>query len=156
MPASCWPILQGINHPLFSCISPTTYTMQDPDYSICTTIHVGQLAEYLQFNEELCTSHDANRFKSIPIGFAKFGNLWNAGVSPSDDHHISRVFLYANPDHNTVNPSYHPVQLQDFHITPTQAGLATTPKNQPSSTLQADINHEFTALTHIQVKHLLC
>ena len=102
--------------------------MQDPDYSICTTIHVGQLTEYLQFNEELRTSHDPNHFKSIPIGFTEFRNLWNAGVSPGDDHRISTVFLDANPDHNTINPSYHPVQLRDFHITPTQAGLTTTPQ----------------------------
>ena len=120
--------------------------MRDLDYSIRTTIHVGQLKEYLQFNEELCTSRNPNRFKSIPIGLTKFGNLWNTGVSPGDDCCISTVFLDANPDHNTVNPSYHPVQLRDFHITPTQAGLATTPENQPSSTLQANINHEFAAL----------
>ena len=68
MPASRQPILQGTNHPR---ICPTTYTMQDPDYSICTTIHVGQLAEYLQFDEELVV---------IPIASSPFPS-----VSPSSE-----------------------------------------------------------------------
>ena len=127
MPASCRPILWGINHLLLYRISPTTYTMWDPDYSIHTTIHVGQLAEYLQFDEELRTSQDPNRFKSIPISFAEFGNLWNAGVMIAASAQFSWMQILI------ITPLIHPT---------TQSNSETFTSHQPrqASLLPLKIN----------------
>ena len=71
--------LPSVNHPLFKRISPTTYIMKDPCYPVHSTIHVGQLAEYIQFNEQLRAYGDSVEFCSIPIGFTDFCNTWNDG-----------------------------------------------------------------------------
>ena len=40
----------------------------------------------------------------------------------------------------------HPVHLYEFHITPAQASVVTATTEQPPTTLQSDINQEFTAI----------
>ena len=148
MPVTHRPILQGINHPLFTRISPTNYLMKDTAYPIHTTIHVGQLAEYLTFDEHLREYGNTAQFNSVPLRFIDFCNTWNAGVLSDDPCRISTVYLADDPNNNQIDPSIHPVVLQDFHISPTQTNaLATTPNQLASdSALQADINQEFAAL----------
>ena len=53
MPRSRRPALPSVAHPSFTRITPTSYLMRDPDYPVHTTIHVGQITEYLQFDEQL-------------------------------------------------------------------------------------------------------
>ena len=146
MPVTHRPILQGINHPLFTHISPTNYLMKDTAYPIHTTIHV--LAEYLTFDEHLREYGNTAQFNSVPLRFIDFCNTWNAGVLSDDPCRISTVYLADDPNNNQIDPSIHPVVLQDFHISPTQTNaLATTPNQLASdSALQADINQEFAAL----------
>ena len=94
MPRSRRPALPNVVHPSFTRISPTSYLMRDPDYPVHTTIHVGQIMEYLQFDEQLrAYYHDAADFTSIPIGFAEFGVAWNQGTIPGDPCHISTISL---------------------------------------------------------------
>ena len=121
--------------------------MHDPDYPVHTTIHIGQITEYLQFDEQLRTYYDnATDFTSVPIGFAEFGVAWNEGTMPGDPCRISTISLADNPHDNSVIPSMHPVQLYEFHITPAQAGVVPATSEQPNTTLQAEINQEFMAI----------
>lgn len=152
MPQSRRLALLGIAHPSFTCITPTSYLMKDPDYPIHTTIHVGQIAKYIQFDEQLRTYHSTSNFTSIPVRFSEFGTIWNEGTVPGDKWWISTIILSDNPHSNSVSLSTHPVHLHEFHITPAQAGLATHDDEQPSSTLQAEINQEFTAIMVAQQK----
>ena len=146
MPRSRRLALLGVAHPSFTRITPTSYLMKDPDYPIHTTIHVGQIAEYIQFDEQLRAYHHTSDFTSIPVGFSEFGTIWNEGTVPGDKQRISTIILSDDPRSNSVSLSTHPVHLHEFHITPAQAGLANHDAEQPSSTLQAEINQEFTAL----------
>jgi hypothetical protein len=136
--------LRGIDHPSFVRISPTTYLMKDPIFPIHTTIHTGQIAEYIKFDEQLRAQGDS--FHSIPIGFTNFCNTWNGGLTLDDTRRISTVFIGEDPQDNYVIPSTHPVSLRDFHITPAQAGIAPEAVDQQSTALQADITQEFAAI----------
>ena len=138
--------LCGVRHPLFTRITPTSYLMQDPDYSVHTTIHVGQIAEFLQFDEQLRAYHRTFDFTSIPIGFSEFGSTWNDGAVPGDPRRISTISLANDPHDNSVSISKHPVHLHEFHMTPAQARITTPATEQPSSALQAEINQEFAAI----------
>ena len=56
----------GVKHPLFTRISPTVYLIKDHGYAINTTVHITQIAEYIQFDEELCTYGSKSDFNSFP------------------------------------------------------------------------------------------
>ena len=72
MPAShCCSTLRGINHPLLTRISPTNYLLRDIDYPD-TTVHIGQITDYVQFDERLCAYGDSADFHLIPIGYMDF------------------------------------------------------------------------------------
>ena len=147
MPCSRQPALPGVAHPSFTRITPTSYLMRNPDYPVHTTIHVGQITKYLQFDEQLRTYYDdAADFTSVPIGFAEFGVAWNEGTVPGDPCRISTISLTNDPCDNSIIPSMHPVQLYEFHITPAQASVVSATSEQPNTTLQAEINQEFAAI----------
>jgi hypothetical protein len=146
MPPHRRSLLRSVNHPLFIRLTPTTYLMKDPDYPIHSTIHVGQVAEYLQFDEQLRTLGDSAEFQTIPIGFTDFCNTWNDGVASGDPRRISTIYVADDPRGNYTIPSKTPVSLRDFHITPAQAGLGPDLINQQSTALQADIAQEFAAI----------
>ena len=138
--------LLGVNHPNFTRISPTNYLMQDPDHSIDALIHVGQLAEYIKFDEQLRRRGSLTGFRSMPIGFSDFCVAWNNGTALDDPRRFCEVFLYGKPEDHVVNLSDDPIHLSEFHVTPEQTGLQVENSNQPPAALQADINQEFAAL----------
>ena len=53
MPATHPSSLRGINHPLFTQISPTIYLIKQPDYPVHTSVHMAQITIYLQFDKHL-------------------------------------------------------------------------------------------------------
>ena len=138
--------LPCIKHPLFTRVSPTFYLIQDPDYPIPTTIHVGQITEYVEFDEELRASGEHATFRSVPIGYSEFSTTWNDNAFPNDLRRFSTILLGEDPKDNSVYPSLHPVQLHEFFITPEQTGLANNNPNQPPSSVQSDITQEYAAL----------
>ena len=138
---------RGINHPCFTRVSVTRYLMRDPDQPLETSLHVGQIAEYLSFDAQVRHRGSLAGITFMPIGFSDFCAVWNNGVLLHDPRRVCEVFLAENPVDHIVNISGHPVTLPDFYITPEQTGLALgTAPSQPSAQLQADINHEFIAL----------
>ena len=84
----------SINHPSFTRISPTHYLVNDPSASkaLPSTLHVGQIADYLTFNEQLCT-HGISELQSVPHGFDDFAYLWNIGTSDNDYQQLSRIYV---------------------------------------------------------------
>ena len=141
MPASRRSFLPGVNHPALTRISPTNYLLRYLNYSIYTTIHVAQIAEYVQFDEEIRTLHASANFTSVPIGYVEFSRAWNEGVAPNDPRRFSTISLADDPKDNAAYPSTYPVHLSEFHITPAQAGLVENARQAPSP--QDDITHEF-------------
>lgn len=146
MPRSRRPALPGVVHPLFSRITPTSYLIRDPDYPVHTTVHVGQIAEFLQFDEQLRAYPDDVDFTAIPIGFSEFGAAWNNGTIPGDRRRVSTVSLCDDPQDNSVSPSTHPLFLYEFHITPAQAGVVASTIAPPVSTAQDTVTNEFAFL----------
>ena len=124
------PKPRGINHPFFTRLSPTHYLVRDKssNNSLPSTLHVGQIADYLTFDEQL-RAHGISELQSIPHGFDDFAYLWNIGASKNDDRQISRVYVSEDTSNYSVDATTTPVLLTDFFITPEQVGLAT-----PSST----------------------
>ena len=114
---------RGIDHPSFTRISPTHYLVSDPAASkaLPGTLHVGQIADYLTFDEQLRT-HGISELQSVPHGFDDFAYLWNIGTSDNDYRQISRIFV-SEADGYSVDATTTPVVLTDFFITPDQVGL---------------------------------
>ena len=53
MPPICSSSLCSINHLSFTWVSPTIYHIKQPNYPIQLSIHVAQIAEYIQFNKQI-------------------------------------------------------------------------------------------------------
>lgn len=146
MPAIRNSYLCSINHPSFTCVSPTTYLVKQQDYPILLSIHVTQITKYIQFDKKIYEDDDASHYQSVSISFYDFCNAWNSGVAPDDPHHLSTFYYAEETAHNTISPSPYPVQLHRFYITPAQAGATHSSSNQMSNSLQSDINQEFAAI----------
>ena len=130
------PKLRGINHPSFTRISPTHYTIRDPKDILDSTIHVSQIADYLRFDEQLRAKGLA-KLQSIPLGFDEFAHLWNTGARETDPRRISRVYVPESWDEYYVDQTESPVHVRNFFITAEQVGLApptpTTTNPAPSN-----------------------
>ena len=135
---------RGIDHPSFTQLSPTHYLVNNPSSSkaLPGTLHVGQIADYLTFDEQLRT-HGISELQSIPHGFDNFAYLWNIGTSNNDYRQISRIFV-SEADGYSVDATTTPVALTDFFITPDQVGLVdpsspdrdgTTSRTHPGTTI---------------------
>jgi hypothetical protein len=138
------PLLQCVNHPQFTRLSPTVYLIREPDCSVHTTVHVAQIAEFIQFDAEIRAYSRTSNFRSVPLGYTDFCAAWNNGTEVDDPRQFSTIFLAENPKDNGVSPSKYPVQLSDFFITPEQLGNAPI-NNQPSA-IQSEITLEYAAL----------
>ena len=114
---------RGIDHPSFVRLSPTHYLIKNSSTSriLPSTLHVGQIADYIAFDEQLRT-YGISELQSVPHGFDDFAYLWNIGTSSNDLRQISRVFA-SEADGYTVDATKHPVLIGDFFITPDQVGL---------------------------------
>jgi hypothetical protein len=124
------PPLRSITHSRFSRISPTHYVIKNVDGYLSVTTHVGQIADYLTFEERLRIQKDFTNFQSIPLGYLEFAQLWNTGVSQND---IRRLSTYSYPE-GSDTPSFEisstPLSITEFFITPDQVGLHS-PSSQP-------------------------
>ena len=130
---------RGIDHPSFTRISPTHYLVSDPAASkaLPGTLHVGQIADYLTFDEQLRT-HGISELQSVPHGFDDFAYLWNIGTSDNDYRQISRIFA-SEADGYSVDTTTTPVVLTDFFITPEQVGLVNPPSPDRDGTASKNV-----------------
>ena len=118
--------------------------MKDPASYYATTLHIGHIVEMLKFDEQVRLEHGIQHVTSIPLGFAEFSDVWNSGVHPKDPRRISKVFVTDNPDEHFVEAATVPISIQDFHITPEQAGAGHD--TVAPSRIQAEITQEFAAI----------
>jgi len=139
-------LFRGVDHLCFIRISPTLYLMCKPDYALQTAIHVGQIAEYLKFDKQVCARFGLSGLQSMPLGYTDFAIAWNHGAQANNSRRLSTVFLAKNPEHNVVQPSTHPVFIWDFYITPEQAGLITDVPATMTTNLQSEITQEFATI----------
>ena len=67
---------RSVDHPRFSRISSTHYLVKkESDGYFDATIHVGQVADYLHFDERLRIQRDLTDFQSVPLGYLDFAEL---------------------------------------------------------------------------------
>jgi hypothetical protein len=119
------PPSNSVIHPLFSRISSTHYLICHPENYFSVTVHVGQIADYLNFEERLRVQKDFTDFQSMPLGYAEFADLWNTGVSQNDIRRISSFAFPEDSDTHVFNISTTPLLISEFFITPDQVGLRT-------------------------------
>ncbi|KAF8804878.1 hypothetical protein BYT27DRAFT_7189195 [Phlegmacium glaucopus] len=135
---------QCIDHPSFRRLSPTQYLMKSPGSQLHITLHVGQIADILKFDEQVRLRNGIATLQHIPIGFAEFSVAWNTGAHPEDERRISKVFLGDSATENIIEASADPPYLCDFYITAEQVGL----ESEISSALLTEMSREL-ATTYV-------
>ena len=61
------PSLPGIDHPRFTHVSKTHYSIRNPDSNHLWYLHVGQIMTYLAFDLHLRNHGTVDGFTGIPI-----------------------------------------------------------------------------------------
>ena len=116
-PVRCPTALQGVNHPNFTHITPTIYLLRYSNYPIRITFHVAQVAEYIQFNEEIRELYKSYKITSYPAGYPEFSKVWNEGAAPNDPRRFSTIHLADDPKDCDIYPTNNSISLADFYIT---------------------------------------
>ena len=118
--------LPGVWHPNFEHVSKTHYLVTNfGNQNQCAIIHVGQIYQYIAFDNYICTNENNLRgYAGVSVRFCDFVLLYNSVASAP-----SKFSLYipgTNGDNDMVAASFYPVTLQHFHITPQQCGLCNS------------------------------
>ena len=119
-------MLEGIRHPSFRRVSPTRYTLGSVhDYRYI--IHVGQIVEFLDFDQTLRNGRKVMKSSEIPLGYEQFADLFNDGAHPKDKRRFSTLtYLSSKNGPPIIEKSQHPVTAHCFRITTSQCGLETS------------------------------
>jgi hypothetical protein len=119
------PALRGVDHPRFVRISTTHYLIRDVTGITNSTVHVGQVADFLNFEKNLRELGGIDQLKSMPMGYLDFADLWNAGVYEGDPRRLSNYTFVDNAQDPgpILSISTSPVDIDDFFITQHQVGL---------------------------------
>ena len=139
-----------VDHPYFIRLSPTHYLIKDPKSDLESTIHVGQIADFIKF-DELLRAEGLNNLQSMPLGFDDFAYYWNVGAREQDHRRISRVYIPVDTSEYRVEEADNPVHIRDFFIAPEQVGLATATSisnnvdraDQPRDTLHDELARDY-------------
>ena len=137
------PKVRTVNHPFFKRISATHYRIREPDNSLNSTVHIRQIANYLKFDEQLQRCRGIAQLQSMPLGFPSFSDLWNRGTR--NGKQLSKVYLPDYSDEYQVDIYNNPVNIDDFHITTEQVGLAPIAPDS-SSSASREIIQEFATI----------
>ena len=121
---------RGIAHPCFLRLSATHYLITTTSIYFDSTIHVGQIADYLNFEASLRELGDLGGLQSMPLGYLDFAKHWNHGTAPGDLRRLSSFSFPDNEDNPVMQLSSNPVSIDDFFITPDQVGLR---RSEPSA-----------------------
>ena len=143
---SVMPHHRGVKHPAFTRISPTHYIVKEPDNSLSSTVHVGQIADYINFDEQLRRNGGFGQLQSMPIGFPDFANLWNLNAHDKDNRRLCRVYVPEGTNEYHVQLSNVPVYVTDFYITGDQVGLANPRQDEAPNHLHNEIMQEFASI----------
>ena len=120
---SIMPTFPGVNHPQFNRISSTHYKMQSSNSHFQSTVHVGQVVDYIDFDNHLRKHQTLNGVETIPLGYLDFVDFWNDGVAPDDPRRFTNYYWEQDTADPTFEFSSHPLTVADFSITKEQAGM---------------------------------
>ena len=119
-------MLEGIRHPSFRRVSPTRYTLGSV-HNYRYIIHVGQIVEFLDFDQTLRNGRKVMKSSEIPLGYEQFADLFNDGAHPKDKRRFSTLtYLSSKNGPPIIEKSQHPVTAHCFRITTAQCGLETS------------------------------
>ena len=135
--------LRSVDHPRFTRLSATHYLLRDPANSITSTVHVGQIADFLNFDERV-RRQGLHTLHSMPLGFGYFAELWNTGARQGDLRRLSYLGTEQTAGSHSKAVTI-PVHNADFFITPEQVGLASD-TNSTDNTVQNEIVQEFAVI----------
>lgn len=121
-PVPTMPPLPCVDHPLFVRLSPTHYLVKSPGAFLHGTLHVGQIADYVSFDNLVRTLEGVSKLQSMPLGFEEFAEFWNKGVAPDDHRRFCSIIFKKGSVYPTITIPQHPVPVDDFFITPNQVG----------------------------------
>ena len=132
------PQFSSVKHPLIHRISATHYKARGENDVFHSTIHVGQVVDYIDFDSHIRKHRTLTGVESIPIGYLDFADLWNNGVSKEDTRRFTNYFWEEDTEDPTFEFSPHPLTVADFHITKEQAGMYTPRERPPVSDPRTD------------------
>ena len=123
-------MLDGIHHPSFRRVTPTKYVMylgsqgEGDNYRI-SSVHVGQLVDFLIFDEALRKGRKIQNNSEVPLGYHEFADIFNLGAHRKDKRRITTIqTMQSGPPRITL--SNNPVTAHHFRITPTQCGAPSS------------------------------
>jgi hypothetical protein len=130
--------LRGVDHPRFTRISPTHYLLRNSGNFFNLTIHVGHIADFLNFEKSIRAQSGLADLKSMPLGYLEFADLWNTGVYEGDPRRLSYYSYAENAEEPTIYLSPNPVALESFYITQQQVGLPLKERRSQSQPVRLD------------------
>ena len=120
-------LTRGLSGIPVSLASPTLTTLIDDDVNYLTSLlHVGQVTDYLLFDERIRETGTIHHLQAMPLGYLEFASLWNEGVYSGDPRRLSTFFLPEGADQYSITVSTTPIPVADFAISTEQVGLRRT------------------------------
>ena len=105
---------------------------------MATTVHVGQIADYVNFDNNVQVHGGMLRIQSMPLWYPEFTNLWNMGMQHGNHRHFSHIYMPEGTAEHQAQLFCQPVGIPEFAIIKEQIGMAL-----PTSILQAELIQEF-------------
>ena len=128
--------LRGVDHPRFTRIAPTHYLLRNSSNFFNLTVHVGQIADFLNFEKSIRTQGGLVDLKSMPLGYLDFAELWNSRTYEGDPRRLSYYSYSENAEEPTTHISPVPVALESFYITQQQVGLPLKERRSQSQPIR--------------------
>jgi hypothetical protein len=125
------PNQRDLHHPHFSRITSTQYYIESAGNYLPSTVHVGQLADFLNFDERMRDAGGIHQLQAMPLGYLEFAAFWNEGVQLGDARRFSTFSYPEGSEQPIVTISTVPVPAADFSITREQVGLRTLDRGGP-------------------------
>lgn len=117
---------RSIAHPCFLRLSATHYLITTTSIYFDRTVHVGQIADYLNFEQSLREQGDLAGLQSMPLGYLDFAKHWSSGTAPGDSRRLSTFSFPEDEDTPVIHLSSTPISIDDFFIIQDQVGFASS------------------------------
>ena len=115
LPISLDNMHDSIRHRNFDRLTKQKYAFNDNNKPSRPIVHVGQISEYLNFDQFLRDGNDLYSNTDKPLGYESFAAAFNTGAHPKDRRRLS-TFIPSDSGPYMVFKSDHAVTLQDFKI----------------------------------------
>ena len=116
----------GVAHPRFDRISRTKYAFSEDLGPSRYVVHIGQVMEYINFDQFLRNGNNIFKDTEIPIGYEKFAESFNGGALQKDRRRFTTFLPMDRGPYTIWKPAERCVTLADFKIRPEDCNTGST------------------------------